>query len=133
MVPEEKAPQEDDINGSAMAKDNEGFRSDADVSSTAASPKLILIPAPVRASMCNQKAVKGCGTKDHPYKLGFAPAIHRAHGVSLGTHQERRDHQSISAQLSPCYSPGIGYTSFQAWMLWANIMRSVLQMHPFWP
>ena len=114
MVPEEEAPQEDDINDSAMAKDNEGFCSDADVSSTAASPKLILIPAPVRASMHNQKAVKGRGTKDHPYKLGFAPAIRRAHGVSLGTHQEQRDHQNISAQLSPCYSPGIGYTSCQA-------------------
>ena len=114
MVPEEEASQEDDINSSAMAEDNKGFHSDADVSSTVASPKPILIPAPVRASVHNQQAVKGCGTKDHPYKLYFGPTVRRAHEVSPETHREQRNHQSISARLSPCYSPGIGFASCQA-------------------
>ena len=54
LVPEEEAPQEDDIDGSAMAKDDEGFHSDAGVSSTVMLPEPILIPAPVRASVHNQ-------------------------------------------------------------------------------
>ena len=50
LVPEEEAPQEEDLNGDAMVED-EGFRSDAGVSSTAVSPEPILILASVRASM----------------------------------------------------------------------------------
>ena len=49
MVPVEEAPQEED--GSTMVEDKGSFRSDAGVSSTAASPELIPIPAPVRANM----------------------------------------------------------------------------------
>ena len=55
MVPEEETPQEEDLNGSAMAQDNNGsFHSDAGVSSTAVSLKLIPIPALVRTSVHNQ-------------------------------------------------------------------------------
>ena len=54
--------------------DDEGSHDDA-VSSTAISPELIPIPAPVRAPVRNQKAVKGCGTKDCPYNLDFAPSV----------------------------------------------------------
>ena len=39
LVPEEEAPQEDDIDGSAMAEDDETFRSDAGISSTAVLPE----------------------------------------------------------------------------------------------
>ena len=92
MVPEEEAPQEDNVDGSAMAEDDEGFHSDVGVSSTVVSPKPILVPAPVRASVHTQRAVKGCGTKDYPYKLDFAAAMHRGRGVPLGTHCKQRDH-----------------------------------------
>ena len=74
LVPEEEAPQEEDLNGDTMVED-EGFRSDTGVSSTAVSPKPIPILAPVRASVHYQRAVKGCGTKDCPYDLDFAPPI----------------------------------------------------------
>ena len=54
-----------------MAEDEGSFRSDAEVSSTVVLPELILIPAPVRASVHTQQAVKGRGTKNHPYELDF--------------------------------------------------------------
>ena len=54
LVPEEEAPQEDNLDGSAMAQDEEDSLSDVGVSSTAVSPELIPIPAPVRASVCTQ-------------------------------------------------------------------------------
>ena len=94
-----------------MVEDEESFHSDAGVSSTVVSPKPIPIPAPVRASMHTQQAVKGRGTKDHPYDLDFTPTVHRGRGVSPETRCQRRDRQSISIQLSPCYSPGIGFAS----------------------
>ena len=75
LVPEEEAPQEEDLDGDAMVKDEGGFCSDAGVSSTVVSPEPILIPAPVRDSVHLQKAVKGCGTKDCPYDLDFALPI----------------------------------------------------------
>ena len=75
MVPEEETPQEEDLNGSAMVEDKEKFCSDVGVSSTAVLLEPILIPAPVRASVHTQQAVKGCGTKDYPYELDFAPAM----------------------------------------------------------
>ena len=76
MVPEEEAPLEEGLDHDAMAEDEVNFCSDAEVSSIVASPKPIPIPAPVRASMRNQKAVKGHGTKDCPYDLDFAPSVH---------------------------------------------------------
>ena len=91
MVPLEETPLEENLDGDAMAEDEVCFCSDVGVSSTAASPEPILIPAPVRASVCNQKAVKGHGTKDCPYDLDFAPTMHRGHGVSPETHREQRD------------------------------------------
>ena len=89
MVPVEEMSQEEDLNGDAMIEDKGGFHSDAGVSSTAVSLELIPIPAPVRASMCNQKAVKGCGTKDCPYDLDFAPSIHGSRGVPPESCQDR--------------------------------------------
>ena len=80
-MPEEEAPQEEDLDGSVMVKDEGSFRSDAGVSSTAVSLEPILIPAPGGASMCNQKAFKGCGTKDCLYNLDSAPSVRRSHGV----------------------------------------------------
>ena len=76
LVPEEEAPWEEDLNGDAMVEDEGSFCSDAGVSSTAVLPELIPIPAPVRASVHNQKAVKGRRTKDCPYNLDFASSIH---------------------------------------------------------
>ena len=76
LVPKEEAPREEDLNGDTMVEDEGSFHSDAGVSSTVVSPEPILIPAPVRASVCNQKAVKGCGTKYCPYNLDFAPSVH---------------------------------------------------------
>ena len=88
----EEPPQEDDLDGSAMAEDDGGFLGDAAVSSTAVSPEPIPIPAPVRVSMRTQQAVKGHGTKDHLYKLDFTPAICGTHGSSSGTCCKWRDH-----------------------------------------
>ena len=75
MVPVEETPPEEDLDGDVMIEDEGGFCSDAGVSSTAVSPEPILILAPVRDSVCFQKAVKGCGTKDCPYDLDFTPSI----------------------------------------------------------
>ena len=86
LAPEEEVPQEEDLNGDTMVKDKGGFRSDAGVSSTAVLPEPILIPAPVRARVRTQKAVKGHGTKDCPYDLDFAPSIHGSHGVPSESH-----------------------------------------------
>ena len=72
MVPVEEAPQEEDLDGDAMVEGEENSCSDAGISSTAVSPEPTPIPAPVRASVCYQKAVKGRGTKDCPYDLDFA-------------------------------------------------------------
>ena len=91
MVPEEEAPQEDDLDGSAMVEDEECFHSDVGVSSTAVSPEPIPIPTPMRASVHTQQAVKGHGTKDHPYNLDFTPAVCRGCGVSPETHRQQRD------------------------------------------
>ena len=82
LVPEEEAPQEEDLVSNAMVEDEGSFRSDAGVSSTVVSPEPIPIPALVRASVRNQKAVKGHGTKDCPYDLDFAPSIHQSRGIS---------------------------------------------------
>ena len=75
MVPIEETPQEVDLDGDAMIEDEGGFCSDAGVSSTVVSPEPIPILAPVRDSVHFQKAVKGCGTKDCPYNLDFAPPV----------------------------------------------------------
>ena len=112
LVHEEEAPQEED--GSTMVEDEGSFCSDAGVSSTAVSPKLILIPAPVRASMHTQRTFKGCGTTDHPYDLDITPTMCRGRGVSPETHRQHRDCRSVSIQLSLCYSPGVGFASCQA-------------------
>ena len=76
LVPEEEAPQEEDLDGDAMIEDEGSFRCDVGVSSTVVSPKPISILAPVRDSVHFQKAVKGRGTKDCPYNLDFAPPVH---------------------------------------------------------
>ena len=114
MIPVEESPQEENLDGDTMIEDEGSFRSNAGVSSTAVSPKPIPIPAPVRDSVCFQKAVKGRGTKDCPYNLDFTPSIRRSRGVPP---ESRRDHQvrrSLSTQFSPCYVPGIGITSCRA-------------------
>ena len=89
LVPGEEAPQEEDLDGDAMVEDKGSFCSDVGVSSTVVSPKPIPVPAPVRASVRNQKAVKGCGTKDCPYDLDFAPSIHGSRGVPPESCQDR--------------------------------------------
>ena len=96
MVPVEESPQEEDLDGDAMIEDEGGFRSDAGVSSTAVSPEPIPILAPVRASVHNQKAVKGCGTKDCPYDLDFAPSVHRSRGIPPESCRDHWVHHSLS-------------------------------------
>ena len=64
-----------------MVEDEGGLRSDAGVSSTVVLPEPILVPAPVRDSVCFQKAVKGRGTKDCPYDLDFTPSIRQSCGI----------------------------------------------------
>ena len=90
MVPVEEAPQEEDLDGDAMIKDEGSFRSDAGVSSTVVLPKPIPILAPVRDSMHFQKVVKGHGTKDCPYDLDFTPSIRRSCGIPPESRQDRR-------------------------------------------
>ena len=97
MVPVEESPQEEDLDGDAMIKDEGGFCSDVGVSSTVVLPEPILIPAPVRDSVCFQKAVKGRGTKDCPYDLDFTPSVRRSHGIPPESCQDRRVRQSLSA------------------------------------
>ena len=81
MVPVEELPQEEDLNGDTMVEDEGSFCSHAGVSFTAVSPEPIPILAPVRDSVCFQKAVKGHGTKDCPYDLDFALSVRRSRGV----------------------------------------------------
>ena len=81
MVSEEEGPQEENVNGSPAVEDTNGSNGVTAVSSTAVSPEPILIPAPVRASVCMQRAMKGHGTKDCPYVLDFTTTVHHAHGV----------------------------------------------------
>ena len=97
LVPEEEAPQEEDLDGDTMVEDEGSFRSDAGVSPTAVSPKPVPIPAPVRASMHNQKAVKGRGTKDCPYDLDFTPSVCQSRGVPPESRRDHWVHQSLSA------------------------------------
>ena len=111
MVPVKEMPLEENLNSDAMTEDEVCFRSDVGVSSTAALPEPIPIPAPVRTSVHNQKAVKGRGTKDCPYNLDFAPTMRRGCGVSPETCRDRRDHRSVSTWFSLCYMPGIGFAS----------------------
>ena len=115
MIPVEEAPQEEDLNGDAMVKDEGSYRSNAGVSSTAVSPKPIPILAPVRDSVRFQKAVKGRGTKDCPYDLDFTPSVRQSHGVPPESRRDRQVRRSLSARFSPCYAPGIGVASCQAW------------------
>ena len=88
MVPEEEL-QAEDIDGTPIAEDDEVVFVDATMSSTAVSPEPIPIPAPVRASMCRQQAVKGHGTKDHPYEIDFTPAFHGFWTLPTRAHSER--------------------------------------------
>ena len=76
LIPEEETPRAEDLDGDIIVEDKGSFHSDAGASSTAVLPEPIPIPAPVRASMRNQKAVKSHGTKDYPYDLDFALSIH---------------------------------------------------------
>ena len=114
LVPEEEAPQEEDLDGDTIVEDKGSFRSDVGVSSTAVSPEPIPILAPVRASVHYQKAVKGCGTKDCPYNLDFAPSVRQSRGVPPKSRQDHWVHRSLSARFSPCYVPGVGTASCQA-------------------
>ena len=96
MVPVEELPQEEDLDGDAMIEDEGSFRSNARVPSTAVLPEPIPILAPVRDSMCFQKAVKGRGTKDCPYDLDFAPSVCRSHGVPPESRRDRWVRRSLS-------------------------------------
>ena len=114
MVPVEESPQEEDLDGDAMVEDEGSFRSNAGVSSTVVLPEPIPILAPVRDSVRFQKAVKGRGTKDCPYDLDFTPSVRRSHGVPPESCRDCQVCQSLSAQFSPCYVPGIDVTSCRA-------------------
>ena len=114
LVPEEEAPQKEGLDGDTMTEDEVCFCSDVGVSSTAASPEPIPIPALVRASVHYQKAVKGCGTKDCPYDLDFAPPVCQSRGIPPESRRDRQVCRSFSTQFSPCYMPGIGITSCRA-------------------
>ena len=115
MVPVEESPQEEDLDGDAMIEDEGSFCSNAGVSSTVVSPEPIPILAPVRDSMCFQKAVKGCGTKDCPYNLDFTLSIRRSRGIPPESRRDHQVRQSLSTRFSPCYAPGIGVASCRAW------------------
>ena len=66
MVLEDEAPQEEDINGTPIHKDNKVVSINATMSSTMVSPKPIPIPAPVRVSVLDNKQSK-------PMKLKIIP------------------------------------------------------------
>ena len=97
MVPVEELPQEEDLDGDTMIEDEGGFCSDVGVSSTAVSPEPIPVLAPVRDSVCFQKAAKGCGTKDCPYNLDFTPSVRRSHGIPPESCRDCRVRRSLSA------------------------------------
>ena len=78
MVPEDIEPSEEGANYSVIAKDDNVTPVNTAVSSTVVSPEPIPIPAPVRACMCYQQAIKGRGTKEQPYELDFTPTTHRS-------------------------------------------------------
>ena len=59
MVLEEEEPQEEDIDGSIIVKDNNVVSVDATVSSITVLLEPIPIPAPGQASMHIQQAVEG--------------------------------------------------------------------------
>ena len=82
----------EDVNGIPIIDDDNVVSMGTAVSSTAVLPEPIPIPIPVRASVHRQQAVKGQGTKDHPYKLDFTPTIYGTCAVPPGSHCEQRTH-----------------------------------------